>query len=307
MKQNFEVVAQPGATLVPNFRDKNGDRYDIFSLLLNDRTILVGEGVDSGLAASVIAQIKLLEKDPTKPITFIVNSPGGSISDGLAIYDAMRSSPCQITTIGLGIQASMGSVIFVAGDRRILADHGEPLVHEGSGGTGRAVPTELEIGRAHHERVVDSLKTVYQDHTGLTKEFWGMVLKRDTWFTAQQALEIGFAHEILSIPASKKAPYAEDRATSPVDQLQDIRNEVVDKLKAAIAANGGDKLKGLVEVLNNNDLGVDRYKIEGVGRVRGELALALSKFPQFQTAKKQAEILAKAKPANTNQAVLKNG
>lgn len=281
MKNEFNNTSN---TLVPSVRDKDGTGYDIFSLMLKERVIFVQGQVEAGMAGVIISQIKFLEaQDPKKPITMWVNSPGGSIIDGLAICDVMRAVSCQITTIGMGMQASMGSVILASGDIRLMAPNAQLLVHQGSGGGGSGTPSDLEIGRAFHKTLVDRLTTLYQDHIGLTKEYWNLVLNRDTWFTAEQAKEIGFIHGILEVPEKKKAPYAADRETSPVDQLVKIRDEKVAKY---------DSVASIVLAMNSDAVNVG----EDVGQLRPELAAKLAQFPEFWTAGKKAEMAA-AKPA----------
>ena len=266
----------PEAVIVPAVRGKDGTGYDIFSQVLNDtRTIFVGEGVGSGLAASVIAQLKYLEsQNPEAPIQMIVNSPGGSVVDGLAIYDVMRQVKCKIVTVGIGMQASMGSIIMTGGDERIMAPDAKNLVHQGSGGR-EGTPSDMKIGAAFHETLLDRLKEVYQDHTGLTKEFWGIVLRADTWFTAQQALELGLVDGIAEVAPEKQPKYAADR--EPNSEFIAAKQEVVSKFKTA------EQLASAI----NNDF---RFETTDVAFVRPELAVALSKFPQFWTAGKKAEM-----------------
>lgn len=279
MKNNFDTVSElpknNGGVLVPTVTDEQGRGYDIFSLLLKERTIVVQGQVEAGMAGVIIAQLKYLEAlDKNAPIQMIINSPGGSIVDGLGIYDVMRQVNCPITTIGVGMQASMGSVLLAGGDHRVMAPNARLLVHQGSG-RAEGTPSDLEISRAFHQTMVDRLKTVYQDHTGLSRKYWGIVLNRDTWFTAEQAKKIGFIHEIVEIKPTKKAPYAQDRAL--VDAFSKAKEDVAAKYKTA---------EEIIKVINSDDIDENTPEL---GRVRPELATALAQFPEFWTATRKAE------------------
>lgn len=279
--QGTKVEAE--GVLVPSVKGKDGTGYDIFSQVLNEtNTILVQGQVEAGMAAVIIAQLKYLEaKDPDKEIKMLINSPGGSIIDGLAIYDVMRQVKNPIKTIGIGMQASMGSVLFVGGDTRILEPNAQVLVHQGSGGGGEGTPSDLEIGREFHRTIVDRLEAIYQDHTGLTKEYWEAVLNRDTWFTAEQALAIGFAHVVDAPNPEKKAPYADDRATSPVDGLAKSKEAAVAKY---------DTVEKILVALNTDGLKPE----DRTGSLRPELAAKLAQFPQYWTEGKKKEMAAKS-------------
>jgi ATP-dependent Clp protease protease subunit len=271
---NDEPPEAPDNVLVPSVRDELGGGGDIFSHLLNKRTIVVQGGVDGAMASVIIAELKFLEAaDSTAPIRMIINSPGGSIVDGLGIYDAMRQVSCPIETVGFGMQASMGSILMVAGDTRKLAPNAQVLVHQGSG-KDEGTPSDMDIGRAFHKRLIDTLKTIYQDHTGLTKEYWGHVLNRDTWFTAEQAKKIGFVDGIIEVKEGKKAPYAQDR--SLVNEFNKVKDDVVAKYKTV------DQL-----LIAMNSDGADLTAT--VGGVRPELAVALAQFPEFWTATRKLE------------------
>jgi len=210
------------------------------------------------------------------PIEIVVNSPGGQIYQGLAIYDAMRQCSCPITTIGTGWQASMGSIILSGGDKRYMTPDSSLLVHQGStGAVGQ--PTEVEIGIDSMERLVDKLKTIFQDQTGLTKQYWGIVLNRDTEFSAQQALDLGFIDGIQAV--AKPARYASDRALT----------SAFDKAKGDVAAQF--KTSAEIRAAINSD---GSFETSDVARARPELAVALSKFPEFWTEGKKAEMAEKA-------------
>jgi ATP-dependent Clp protease protease subunit len=263
--------------LVPSVVDDKGRGSDIFSNLLSQRIIVVQGQVEAGMSGVIQAQLRYLEaQDANKEITMIINSPGGSVVDGLAIYDTMRLVNCPITTVGVGMQASMGSVIMAAGDTRVLAPNAKVLIHQGSG-QAEGTPSDEKIGRAFHDSLVDSLKTVYQDHIGLTREFWSLIMQRDTWFSAEQAKEIGFINGILEVPATKKAPYAQDRTEA---------DNALEATKQAFIAPIAKDLNKVIELLNSD--GADPTGF--AGSCRPELAVALSKFPKFWTATKKAEL-----------------
>lgn len=280
-------ISNANDVLVPSVRGKDGTGYDIFSQVLNDtRTIVVQGQVEAGMAGVIIAQLKYLEaKDPEEPIKMLINSPGGSIIDGLAIYDVMRQVSNPITTIGVGMQASMGSVLLAGGDIRMMAPNSQLLVHQGSGGGGEGTPSDLEIGRGFHQTLVDKLTTIYQDHIGLTKEYWGVVLEHDTWFTAEQAKAIGFIHDIVATPEGKQAPYAQDRETSPVDTFAKNKEDKVAKYKT---------VESIVKAMNTTGA-TDEPE---TARLRPQLATKLAQFPEFWTEGKKKEVAAKAKKDN---------
>ncbi len=270
-----ESDEEPQSVLVPSVRGKDGSGYDIFSQVLNEtRTIIVNDQVGAGLAGVVIAQLKFLEaQDPNEEIQMIINSPGGSVVDGLAIYDVMRQVKCPIKTIGIGMQASMGSILLVGGDTRLMAANARLLVHQGSGG-GDGTPTDLEIGRAFHSTLIEDLKGIYQDHTGLTKEYWGIVLNRDTWFSAEQAKKIGFIDGIVKLPETKTAPYAADRELT--SEFNKAKERSISKYKTAAQIRS---------VINSPDTVPE----EELARLRPELSVALAQFPEFWTAGKKQE------------------
>src|SRR5690606_36708628 len=121
---------------VPTVRDKDGSGYDIYSLLLKERVNVVQGQVETSMASTINAQLKFLEvEDPTSPITMLINSPGGSVVDGLAIADIMRSIKCPVQTVGNGMQASMGSILLVAGDQRSTYPNAGLLIRQIMGGS----------------------------------------------------------------------------------------------------------------------------------------------------------------------------
>ena len=188
------------ASLIPMVVDKtpNGERsYDIYSRLLEDRVVFLGEAVDAHVANTVIAQLLFLEKqDPKAPITLYVNSPGGHVTAGLAIYDTMQYVQCPITTVALGLAASMGAVILAGGDKRYALPNAEIMIHQPLGGAeGQAA--DIIIQAKHMERTADTLYRILAKHTGKKVEQVKRDCDRDNSMTPQEALAYGLIDKII--------------------------------------------------------------------------------------------------------------
>lgn len=187
---------------VPNVIEKNvhGERcYDIFSRLLNDRIIfLIGE-IDDAVANIVIAQMLYLEsQDPDKDINLYINSPGGSVTAGMAIYDTMQFIKPDVATICVGMAASMASVLLMAGTKgkRFALSHSEVLIHQPLGGTmGQA--SDIEIHAKHILRIREEMYKVIILHTGQAKEKIVADTDRDTYLTACEALDYGIIDKVV--------------------------------------------------------------------------------------------------------------
>ena len=178
-----------------------GERsYDIYSRLLNDRVIFLGEQIDDHVANSVVAQLLHLESaDPDKDISLYINSPGGSITAGMAIYDTMQLIEPDVATVGLGMCASMGQFLLSSGTKgkRFLTSHARVLMHQPSGGIG-GTATDVRINA---ELIMDMKKTMSEltaEQTGHTVEEIYRDNEYDHWFTAQEALEYGFVDKLVS-------------------------------------------------------------------------------------------------------------
>ena len=178
-----------------------GERsYDIFSRLLNDRIIFLGEEVNDTTASLVVAQLLYLEaQDPDKDIQLYINSPGGSVTDGMAIYDTMQLIEPDVATVGLGMCASMGQFLLSSGTKgkRFLTSHARVLMHQPSGGIG-GTATDVRINA---ELIMDMKKTMSEltaEQTGHTVEEIYRDNEYDHWFTAQEALEYGFVDKLVS-------------------------------------------------------------------------------------------------------------
>ena len=179
-----------------------GERsYDIFSRLLKDRIIFLSEDVNSASASLVVAQLLFLEsEDPDKEISLYINSPGGSITDGMAIVDTINYIKCPVSTICVGMAASMGAVLLASGakGKRFATPNAEILIHQPliSGGLSGQT-TEIKIHADHMVRTREKLNKLLSDRTGQSLETIERDTERDNYMTAQQALEYGLIDGIL--------------------------------------------------------------------------------------------------------------
>ena len=179
----------------------HGERsYDIFSRLLNDRIIFLGEEVNATTASLVVAQLLYLEaQDPDKDIQLYINSPGGSVTDGMAIYDTMQYVKCDVSTICVGMAASMGAFLLSAGakGKRIALPNAEIMIHQPSAGTQGKV-TDMEIDVEHFLRIKKKLNEILAANTGKTAEEIKEASERDHWMTAAEAQEFGLVDKIIT-------------------------------------------------------------------------------------------------------------
>ena len=177
-----------------------GERsYDIFSRLLNDRIILLNEEVNSASAGVVGAQLLYLEgQDPEKDISLYINSPGGVITDGMAIYDTMQYIKCDVSTICLGMAASMGAFLLAAGakGKRFALPNSEIMIHQPSGGA-QGQATDISIHANHILRVKDKLNQILSERTGQPLDVVKRDTERDNFMTAQEALEYGLIDKVI--------------------------------------------------------------------------------------------------------------
>ena len=177
-----------------------GERsYDIFSRLLNDRIILLNEEVNSASAGVVVAQLLYLEgQDPEKDISLYINSPGGVITDGMAIYDTMQYIKCDVSTICLGMAASMGAFLLAAGTKgkRFALPKSEIMIHQPSGGA-QGQATDISIHANHILRVKDKLNQILSERTGQPLDVVKRDTERDNFMTAQEALEYGLIDKVI--------------------------------------------------------------------------------------------------------------
>lgn len=185
-------------------QSSHGERsYDIFSRLLNDRIILLHDEVNSATAAVVVAQLLYLEgQDPDKDIFLYINSPGGSVTDGMAIYDTMQYIKCDVSTICMGMAASMGAFLLSSGakGKRIALPNSEIMIHQplisGGGITGQI--TDIQIRSQHFQRMKDRLNRILSENTGKDYETICQDTDRDNFMTAQEALEYGLIDKVFN-------------------------------------------------------------------------------------------------------------
>ena len=178
-----------------------GERsYDIFSRLLKERIIFLGDQVTDASAELIVAQMLFLEgEDPEKDIQFYINSPGGSISAGMAIYDTMQFVKCNVSTICVGMAASMGSFLLAGGTKgkRYSLPHSEILIHQPLGGTeGQA--SDIAIQAAHMAAIKERMNRLLAQNTGQPYEKIVRDTDRDNWMTPEQALEYGLIDRIYT-------------------------------------------------------------------------------------------------------------
>lgn len=178
-----------------------GERsYDIFSRLLNDRIVMLSEEVNDTTASLIVAQLLFLEaQDPDKDIQFYINSPGGSVSAGMAIYDTMHFVKCDVSTICVGMAASMGAFLLAGGTKgkRYSLPHSEILIHQPLGGAeGQA--SDIAIQAAHMAFTKDRLSRLLAENTGQPYDKIVQDTDRDNWMTPEQALEYGLIDRIYT-------------------------------------------------------------------------------------------------------------
>lgn len=177
-----------------------GERsYDIYSRLLNDRIIFIGEEITDSLASVVIAQLLFLESEnPDKDICIYINSPGGSVSAGLAIYDTINYIKPDVSTICMGMAASMGAFLLSAGTKgkRYALPNAEVMIHQPLGGA-KGQATEIEIAAEHILKTKKKLTTIIANNCGRPYEECLADMERDNWKNAKEALEYGLVDKII--------------------------------------------------------------------------------------------------------------
>ena len=177
-----------------------GERsYDIFSRLLNDRIIILSEEVNSTTASLIVAQLLYLEaQDPDKDIQFYINSPGGSVTDGMAIYDTMQFIKCDVSTICVGMAASMGAFLLSSGTKgkRLALPNAEIMIHQPSGGTqGQATDMQIQVERML--KIKQCLNEILAANTGKPLETIKVDTERDNFMTAEEAQAYGLVDKVI--------------------------------------------------------------------------------------------------------------
>ena len=184
-----------------------GERsYDIFSRLLNDRIIVLSEDVNPNSASVIIAQLLYLEgQDPEKDISFYINSPGGSITDGMAIHDTMQYIKCDVSTICMGMAASMGAFLLASGTKgkRFALPNAEIMIHQpliagGQGGGLSGQTTDIKIHAEHMVYIRDKMNRMLSEYTGQPLEKLQMDTERDNYMSALEAKEYGLIDEVIT-------------------------------------------------------------------------------------------------------------
>lgn len=177
-----------------------GERsYDIYSRLLKERIIFLGEEVNDVTAGLVVSQLLFLEsEDPDKDINLYINSPGGSVTAGMAIYDTMQYVKCDVSTMCMGMAASMGAFLLSGGTKgkRLALPNAEIMIHQPSGGA-QGQATEIEIAAEHILRTKKKLNTILSENAGQPYETIVKDTERDNWLTAQEALEYGLIDKVM--------------------------------------------------------------------------------------------------------------
>ena len=177
-----------------------GERsYDIFSRLLNDRIIFLSEEVNDATASLIVAQLLYLEaQDPDKDIQFYINSPGGSVTAGMAIYDTMKYIKCDVATICVGMAASMGAFLLSAGTKgkRLALPNAEIMIHQPSAGTQGQI-TDMAIHMKRLETIKARMNRIMAENTGKSVEEVTAACERDNFMTSQEAVEFGLIDRVL--------------------------------------------------------------------------------------------------------------
>ena len=189
--------------LVPNVIEQtpNGERaYDIYSRLLSDRIIILADEVNDTTASLIVAQMLFLEaQDPDKDIYFYINSPGGSVSAGLAIYDTMNYIKCDVSTICIGMAASMGAFLLSGGakGKRMALPNSEIMIHQPLGGT-KGQASDIKIHADHILKTRDKLNKLLAEHTGKPLEAIERDTERDNFLSAEEAMNYGLIDKVIT-------------------------------------------------------------------------------------------------------------
>jgi len=195
-------MSNPTNLLIPTVIETDGRierAYDIYSRLLKERIIFLGEDVNSHTANLIVAQLLFLQsEDPKKDIFLYINSPGGSVYDGMAIYDTMQHVKCDVQTVGIGLQASMGAFLLSSGTKgkRSVLPHSKIMIHQPSSGT-RGKVTDMEIDLKESLAVRRLLNEILAENTGQKLSQIEKDVDRDYWMTAEEAVKYGIADKVI--------------------------------------------------------------------------------------------------------------
>ncbi len=203
---SFEPIESNLVPMVVETTSRGERAYDIYSRLLKDRIIMLGSGVNDAVASSLVAQMLFLEsEDPEKDINFYINSPGGSVSAGLAIYDTMQHIKCDVATTCMGMAASMGAVLLTAGakGKRNCLPHARVMIHQPLGGV-QGQASDIEIEAREILRVKKELSQIIADHCGKELDDIMNDSDRNNWMTADEAKKYGLVDNVVSRAKSAK-------------------------------------------------------------------------------------------------------
>lgn len=206
---SMEDISEIQNNLVPMVVEttNRGERaYDIYSRLLKDRIIVLGTPINDAVASSVIAQLLFLEsQDPEKDINIYINSPGGVVSAGLAIYDTMQYVRCNVSTTCVGMAASMGAVLLAAGEsgKRNILPHARVMIHQPLGGV-RGQASDIEIEAKEILRIKETLSSILARHSGQSIDQIVLDSDRNKWMSADEALEYGLIDQVMERKKNNK-------------------------------------------------------------------------------------------------------
>ncbi len=197
------AMTKPSNYMIPTVIESDGRierAYDIYSRLLKERIIFLGEDVNPHTANLVVAQLLFLQsEDPKKDVFLYINSPGGSVYDGMAIYDTMQHIKCDVQTVGIGLQASMGAFLLSSGTKgkRFVLPHSKIMIHQPSSGT-RGKVSDMEIDLKESLAVRKLLNEILAKNTGQKLSQIEKDVDRDYWMTAEEAVKYGLVDKIIS-------------------------------------------------------------------------------------------------------------
>tara|TARA_B100000686_G_C16701781_1_gene923868 strand:+ start:532 stop:1353 length:822 start_codon:yes stop_codon:yes gene_type:complete len=231
---------QPGAdtpknALVPNIFDEKGG-MDLFTKLLKEGALRIDGQVEDGMASVFTTALFLLEEQGAPDIKVFINSPGGSVIAGLAMYDAMRNYPGKITTVVSGMAASMGSILLAAGDERLATPNARVMIHQPSGG-GQGTATSTRTNQDLIEDMWDDLTNIYVAHTGVEHEVWdGLLRAGDVWLKPEKAKTLGLVQHITT--PKKPAPFANMKRKTPRAHFnQDVVPKILEQVEQRTNSN----------------------------------------------------------------------
>jgi len=237
-EQMGNITEKRGNTMVPQVVDEK-KAWDIFSKLLDENVLRLDGQVNDGMAAVACASLMFLSiRDPDKEIKIMINSPGGSVYAGLAIYDTMRMIPNPIHTQVFGMAASMGSLLLAGGDIRSASANARIMIHQPLGGNGQSTQaTDMRISADSIEDCWEQLSQIYVNHTGVPHEHWDKLLRRDHWLNVEQAKELGLVQHTLPVPEHKKAPFEGLSRVAPRTSFNEEAKDLREAAKKSRIAN----------------------------------------------------------------------